>query len=188
MKLMFKRPGEGNGVMGETTTVKTSRKRHNKFLLIGVLSALFIAVASYMLVELQARPSIKIGTGKDVTATVQVLSRDEQEQIADVWVPLPSFDMDWAYAKAVALSALDRHDQALKVFDALDGTGKASYYVYAEYALTASRAQNNQLAVAMMKKALEKLESDSTVAATEKTVLKRRLPSKLEAFSGGAKE
>ena len=188
MKLMFKKPGEGNGVMGETTAVKKSRKRRYKFLLIGVMSALLVAVVGYMLVELQARPAIKIGTGKDVTAMVQVLSRDEQEQIAKVWVPMPSFDMDWAYAKAVALSALDRHDQALKVFDALDSTGKASYYVYAEYALTASRAQDNQLAAAMMKKALEKLESDSTVEATEKTVLKRRLPSKLEAFNEGTKE
>jgi Flp pilus assembly protein TadD len=187
MKLMFKHRGD-NGAMGETAANKKPRRfsRRRLVILTTLLVLAIVGALAYWLVKAQERPAIDIGKGDAITATVQTLTPQQQEQVAAVQLLMPSLDMEWAYAKAVALSALGKHQESLKVYGSLDKTGKAPYYMYVEYALTASRAGDSGLASRTLTKALEKLETDTSVSAADKAVLKRRLPGKLEAFKEGS--
>lgn len=174
--------------MGEAVAVKKlSRLTRRQFLLLAAaLAVCVICALGYGLFQLQKKPSIDIGKGSEVASKVQTLTPQQQEEVSNVHIFVPSGDIDWLYAKAVALSALDRHQEALKAYEALDKTGKAPYYIYVEYALTASRAGDAELASRLLTKSMEKLEADSSVSDAEKTILKRRLPGTLEAFKEGS--
>lgn len=189
MKLMFKTPGEGNGVMGEATATKKSGRIKDKKLLItvSILALFLIAAGVFLAAQAQKKPNITIGTGSEISGNVEVLSRQQQEQVADVWVMSAAFDMDWAYAKAVSLSVLEKHQESLKVFQSIEETGKAPYYIYVDYALAAGRAQDTKLAAELMSTAIEKIKTDPSLNETDKTVLIRRLKSKVDVFQEDAK-
>ena len=174
--------------MGEAVaTKKQSRLTRRQFLILGVIVVLCaVSAFAYWLVQFQKKPAIDIGKGSEIAGTVQTLTPQQQQEVADVHVLIPGRDVDWLYAKAVALSALDKQQEALKTYETLDKTDKAPYYIYVEYALTASRAGDADLASRLLSKALEKLESDPSVSDADKAVLKRRLPGTLEAFKEGA--
>lgn len=174
--------------MGETVAAnRLGRLTRRQLLILGSVIALCaIGAFAYWLVQAQKKPAIDIGKGSEIAGTVQTLTPQQQQEVANVYVLIPSTDVEWLYAKAVALSALDKQQEALKAYEALDKTGKAPYYIYVEYALTASRAGDADLASRLLTKALEKLEGDSSVSDADKAVLKRRLPGTLEAFKEGA--
>ena len=144
------------------------------------------ALAASWVNETQKRPTIDIGKGEQIGAKVEGLSPDELQQVADVSVLNPGGDMDWAYAKAVALSQLDKHKEALEVYEAISRSGKAPYYIYVDYALTAVRSGDVQRGITVMTEAIAKLESDTSVDARIKTDTKVRLESKLAGFKEDA--
>lgn len=157
-------------------------KRWQLIVLVIIVIAVVAGAGLYWFNLMQKRPSVDIGTGSEVGALVSTLPPQQLEQVASVYVLNPSQDVDWAYARAVALSTQGKHDQALAAFRALTETGKAEYYIYVDYALAARRAGDKQLAIDTMTQAISILEADASVNKSTKEFIKKRLNSKLDSF------
>ncbi len=157
-------------------------KRWHLIVLVVIIIAVIAGAGSYWLNLTQKRPAIQIGTGSEVGSLVSTLPPAQLEQVASVYVLNPAEDMDWAYAKAVALSTQGKHEQALGAFKALTETGKAKYYIYVDYALAARRVGDKQLAVDTMIQAISALDQDTSVTASNREFIKKRLNSKLDSF------
>lgn len=170
--------------MGEVVaSTKPGRRLRKKYLLPIILVALLLVVIlAWLIVTYTSRPAVNIGKGIEIGSVVQSLPTNQQEEVAKVNVLVPSQDMEWSYAKAVALASLDRQTDALRIYKSLDKTDKAPYYVYVQYASTAAESKDPKLAAKMFAKAIEKLEADASVNAYEKTMLKRRMAGTLEAY------
>lgn len=170
--------------MGEVVaSTNAGRKRHLRWILACILIAgLLIGLAYWLIGMYTAKPAINIGKGADVGSLVQALPRDQQEEVAKVNILIPAADMEWSFAKAVALAATDKQKEALEMYESLDKTGKAPYYVYIQYSSAAAEAKDHKLAADMLTKAIEILEADTSVKDTEKSILKRRLAGTLAAY------
>ena len=175
--------------MGEMAVASKPRRLKNKKLLAVVLAVLaFVVIVVLVVMQAVKKPEVAIGTGPEVPGNVEILSREEQEKVSKVWVPIASLDMDWTLAKAVALTHLDKPQEALDTYRSLDSTGKAPYYVYLQYSSAAAQAGDLALAAKMLDKAIDKIDRDSSIDSTEKTILKRRLVGTAEAYREDAKQ
>ena len=182
MKLMFKRRVK---VQVESSAGGVRRSRRRLIRTIGALVVLAVLGAGvYGGLQLLKKPSIDIGTGEEVRARVNTLSQDQLVQVSSVYILSAEREKDWAYAKALALSALEKHKDAIKVYETLERTGGIPYYVYLDYALTASRAQDRALAVRAMERAIEALSADGSIDADIKEVVVQRLRVKLSSLKG----
>lgn len=157
-------------------------KRWRLIVLVAIVVIIVAGVGFYLFNLAQKRPAVQIGTGAEVGALVSVLPPEQLEQVASVYVLNPAQDMDWAYAKAVALSTQGEQDKALSAFRALTKTGKAEYYIYVDYALAARRAGDKQLAIDTMTQAISILDRDTSINKSNKEFIKKRLVSKLDSF------
>lgn len=125
-----------------------------------------------------------VGHGRQVPVRVQGFTNAQLQQLAHEKVN-PKQDLDRAYAKALALTALDDTSGAIAVYEQIDAAGTAPYYVYVDYALVAARTGDNARAAQVMGQAISKLEADETLApevrATERQKLENRQASFKEA-------
>lgn len=174
--------------MTEVVSSKPAKrlKRWHVVVFVMVIIAAVAGAGVYWVDLVRKRPAIEIGTGPEVGALVSTLPPQQLEQVASVYIVNPSWDMDWAYARATALSIQGEHEDSLGAYKALIDTGKAPYYIYVDYALAAQRAGDDRLAIDMMTKAISVLEGDASVNKSTKEFIKKRLNSKIDSFKMGA--
>lgn len=186
MRLMVEEKGDTSMSTDDALSKARPKAKGRKLLIVIAIVVIVVCMLSgaalLALTQLQKKPPIDIGSGAKVTQQLEILPEDKLKQIAAVYVFDVAKDMDWAYAKALALSQLDRHQESLDVYEAIHKTGKAPYYIYEDYALTAGRVGDRTLAVSMMTKAVESLDTDSSIDAAAKEPIKKRLSSKLDGF------
>lgn len=185
MKLMFRNRAEVNGV---EPVANTSKRRRLLAIVFTVVLALGLIVGGvYWFAQLQKKPAVDIGTGQRVSARVEVMTEAQRQQVANVSILDPVKEMDWAYAKALALSALSKHQESVEVYASIEATGKAPYYVLVDYALAASRAGDFTRAENVMSEAIKKMEADNSLSPAGKEKAKRQLTSKIEGFKESAR-
>lgn len=163
-------------------------KKRWSILVVGtILVVLAVAAAAWVVLGKRSdtRPNddgqVKIDYGKDISSQVEILDEGQLDKIADENVDAAS-DTARGYAKAVALANRGETAEALKIYETIEASGKATYRMHENYALAAARAGDLKLAVKQMEEAIRKLQSDSSLQEIDKTAVKKRLEGKLAGF------
>lgn len=180
---MLKNRGKAEG---KTARTREATHTGRLLLVLGVVAIFALVVATglffgYKFLEKQSALSVDIGQGEQVASRVELLPDSEIEELAAAKVS-PLFNLDGTYAKALALARQEKYRESLDVYAAIDMTGKARYYMYVDYGLTASRAGDPVTAAKQLQRAIAELEADGSVSSDVKTDLRKRLASKLSGF------
>lgn len=153
------------------SVVVSSAPHHARIKWTVVLPILLVAVLLVVGVVLwhnsYSRPEVQLKKGSAISSQVDNLDKDQIDGLASGKADAQT-NADKAYAKALALSRLNKNDQSLQEFKQLIAAGDTKYYVYVDYALVQGRAGDLTSAVKTMQLAIEKLNNDTSVSQVVK--------------------
>lgn len=169
----------------------TSWKSKKTLVIAGILGFIVLAAAIYVARESlfsgksEAPLTVSLDYKKDITGQVETLDEAETAELAAAKVD-PAKDINLAYAVALALGKQDKTQDALALFKKITATGKTTYKMHESYGLAAMVSENMVLAKEQLNLAITKLGQDNSVPNADKTLIERRLKSKLSGLEDTA--
>ncbi len=175
---------KGGDMRGSKISLKNISRK--KLLVCIALVVLVILSAGWLLFmknqKNENEVKVELKSGSQLSGQVETLSNDQAKEV----VSRDASSTDEKYAKALALSKLGKHNEALTEFKAIANSGKGKYYIYNDYALTAARTGNVNLAIELLETAIQKLQNDSSVDQYVKAAELKTLNNKLAGFKDEA--